>query len=134
MGEKLADEFKFPVKCRYKDLDGDWVEAAILCSNCGTVSLKVSKRFKPLSKEKQLYLNALPVSVAVIDAEGAIVFMNPTAQLLVDQEPHEYMRRKFVKCISSDLNTTILGEHQSISTFAGKKLKALVANDVVEFN
>merc|ERR1719218_370121 len=73
----------------------------ILCSSCGTVSLKVSKRFKPLSKEKQLYLNALPVAVAVIDAEGAIVFMNPTAQLLVDQEPHEYMRRKFVKCISS---------------------------------
>mmetsp|Transcript_108007 Transcript_108007/g.161585 ORF Transcript_108007/g.161585 Transcript_108007/m.161585 type:complete len:426 (+) Transcript_108007:204-1481(+) len=140
--DKLVETFCVPVKIRYKDLDGDWVivedddcvEAAILCSLGGTLSLKVKKRFKPLSQEKQMYLNPLPIGMVVLDSEGCIVFMNRFAQVLVDMDPHEYMRRKFTACVAT-LNFENVGENQEIQTVEGSKtLNAFLSPDKVEHN
>lgn len=138
--DELLSMTKVPIKCKYKDLDGDWVsledddsvEAAILCKQGGTVSVKLSKRFKPLSKEKQLYLNATPIGIAITDSEGCIIFMNKFAQKLLQVEPHDYMRRKFRDCISK-LDTNIVDKEQEI-TYAEKIYKVTISSEVVEYN
>merc|ERR1712188_27996 len=99
------------------------VEAAILCKQGGTVSVKLSKRFKPLSKEKQLYLNATPIGIAITDSEGCIIFMNKFAQKLLQVEPHDYMRRKFRDCIS-----------KLEITYAEKIYKVTISSEMVEYN
>ena len=139
--EKLQAMTRVPVKCRYKDLDGDWismddddsVEAAIVCTHGGTVSLKVSKKFRPLSKEKQMYLNGVPSGIVVVDSEGSVMFMNIVAQELLQQEPHEFMRRKFSECVGV-IDFSLVGKTQSLTNAEQVQFQALVSPNEIEYN
>lgn len=139
--EKLEELTNFPVKSRYKDLDGEWVlledddsvEAAILCASGRTISIKVSKRFRPLSQEKQLYLNATPVSLIVVDSTSKVIFLNFCAQKMLQLEPHEYLRTKLSECIGS-IDFSIVDKPQNFIGVNKETYQAIVAKDQIEFN
>merc|ERR1712137_16512 len=140
--EKLMEEFKVPLKCKYKDNDGDWVlmednddvEAAMLCRTGLSLSLRIRKKFKPLSQEKQLYLKVLPVGIAVVDGEGDLIYMNPFAENLLSKKLEDYRGKNFENCFGKGLDLELREECQDIDTPDGEILTACVATEKMEYN